>query len=956
MKFCPIACCLLLAPALAAAAEPAADYLRDVKPLLEKRCFACHGALKQEADLRLDAGPFLRRGGSDGPVIEPGNPAGSRLIARVSAQDPSQRMPPEGAPLTDDEIARLAAWIRDGAKTPENEQPPTDPAAHWAFRRPVRPDVPTVTAGVEPAAANNPIDAFIAARQAAAGLEPLAEADRATLLRRLSLDLIGLPPTRDELHAFLADTSEAAYDRVVDRLLASPQYGERWGRHWMDVWRYSDWYGRRAVPDVMNSYPHVWRWRDWIVRSLNEDKGYDRMIVEMLSADEAAPGDDEAVVATGFLVRNWFKWNYENWMKDNVEHTAKAFLGLTLNCAHCHDHKYDPISQEEYFRFRAFFEPLELRQDRLAGLPDPGAFKKYVYAQSYGPIAAGLVRVFDEKLDAETFMYVKGDARDRMQGKPPVEPGVPAVLGCADFAVTPIDLPPHAFYPGLAESIRDEELAKADAELADASRTLAQSQANVAAAEKRLDDLFALSQEPASAEEKTACEALVQAEQADLDARLSLRVDEQHVAYAATSRRALADRLAADDARYRGRGDPQSRAILAARAEKRATWESARLRVARAERGLVAAERKAAADASAQPQAEQAQQELTAARAAADAARAALAKPGDTYSPLSPVYPSRSTGRRLALARAITSPHNPLTARVAVNHIWMRHFGRGLVETPANFGRSGRPPSHPELLDWLAVELMEQGWRMKAIHRLIVTSRAYRLRSHLGAADHPNLAIDRDNRLYWRANTRRMEAECVRDSILACAGHLDTTLGGQELDAAQGLASLRRSLYFALHGEAKMPFLELFDAADVCDAYERVSSVRPQQALALANSDLTLVQSRWLADRLWLASAGVTDTSEREAEFVRSAFEQILSRPPSDGELQASLEHLTVQTRELAAWQAEEAAKVDEVPAGATAGAAPADPVRPTVIDAAQRARVTFIHALFNHNDFVTIR
>ena len=936
-KLYTVAYCLLFAPVIAGAAESAVDYLRDVKPLLEKRCFSCHGALKQESDLRLDSGAFIRRGGADGPAIEPGNPAASRLIARVSAANPSQRMPPEGVPLAQEEIAILSAWIKSGAITPSDEKPLDNPAAHWAFRRPVRPAVPDAP----PDWTINPVDAFIAARQVASGVEPLAEADKPALLRRVSLDLVGLPPTRDELRDFLADTSDAAYSRAVDRLLDSPQYGERWARHWMDVWRYSDWYGRRAVPDVMNSYPHIWRWRDWIVGSLNDDEGYDRMIVEMLAADEACPGDDAKVVATGFLVRNWFKWNYENWMKDNVEHTAKAFLGLTLNCAHCHDHKYDPIAQEEYFRFRAFFEPLELRQDRVAGLPDPGPFKKYVYAQSYGPIAAGLVRVFDEKLDAQTFMYIKGDSRNRMEGKSPVEPGVPAVLGATDFAVAPIDLPPEAFYPGLSASIRAEESAKAAADLQAAKHTLAKSQENVAAAQRQLTDLRAQAQQPVTAQNRPSAEALLQAQQAELDARLSLRVDEQHVAHAAAHQRALAARLSADDARYRAVGDRAALAKAAVQAEKQAAWEGAQWRVARAERGVVAAERKAAADASARPQADTTQKELTEARAAADAARAALATSGDDYTPLSPVYPARSTGRRLALAKAIASRENPLTARVAVNHIWLRHFGRGLVETPSNFGRNGKPPSHPELLDWLAVELMENGWRMKALHRLIVTSRTYRLRSQLGAADHPNLAIDRDNRLYWRANTRRLEAECVRDCLLASAGELDTAMGGQEIDIAQGVDSRRRSLYFASHGEAKMPFLELFDAPDVCDCYERATSIRPQQALALANSDLPLLCSRLLAEKLWLATSVISAAAQREAEFVRAAFEQILSRPPNGEELSASLEYLLQQTQEFAA------SKPPETPAAS---------IPPPSKDAAHRARETLIHALFNHNDFVTVR
>jgi hypothetical protein len=935
MRVCWIGCCLVLCCGVVRA-EPAVDYPTNVKPLLEKRCFACHGALKQESELRLDTGPFIRRGGSDGPAIEPGNPAASRLIIRVSASDESIRMPPEGPPLTSEEIATLSAWIKAGAIAPDDEKPQDDPASHWAFRAPIRPAIPAVSADWS----RNPIDAFLSARHVAAGVEPLPEADKATLLRRVTLELIGLPPTRDELRAFLTDAPDNAYETAVDRLLSSPQYGERWGRHWMDVWRYSDWYGRRAVPDVMNSYPHIWRWRDWIVRSLNEDKGYDQMIVEMLAADEASPGDDDNVVATGFLVRNWFKWNYENWMKDNVEHTAKAFLGLTMNCAHCHNHKYDPISQEEYFRFRAFFEPLELRQDRVAGLPDPGPFKKYVYAQAYGPIAAGLIRVFDEKLDAQTFMYVKGDSRNRMEG-PPVEPGVPAILGNAGFAVTPIDLPPEAYYPGLKSFIRQEETAKAAAELGAARQTFAKAQENVAAAEKQLADVRAIAAQPITTQNRSGADALLLAEQAVIDARLTYRVDEQHIAQAKARERALAARISADDARYCGTGDAQAMARFAHHAEQAATWEDAELREARAQRSLVAAERKAAADANSKAEVDKANKELADARTALDAARAVLATTGDTYTPLSPVYPSCSTGRRLALAKWIARRDNPLTARVAVNHIWLRHFGRGLVETPTNFGRSGKAPSHPDLLDWLAVELMERGWRMKAIHRLIVTSRTYRLRSNLGEVEHPNLAKDRDNRLYWRANTRRMEAEVVRDSVLACAGELDTAMGGQELDARQGQTSRRRSLYFAIHGEEKMQFLDLFDVADVCDCYQRTSSVRPQQALALANSDLPLVHSRALAGKLWKESAAISNVATAEGDFVRSAFEQVLSRAPTDDELQASLDYLEQQTRALSA------ANLENRPNGVSL---------PPTTDPAQRARETLIHVLFNHNDFVTIR
>ena len=319
------------------------DYLTEIKPILAERCFSCHGALKQESSLRLDTASLMQKGGEGGAAILPGKATLSPLIARITATDELERMPPEGKPLTKKQIAVITAWVKQGALAPKDEKPEGDPRQHWSFLKPARPRLPSVK---HQAWVRNPIDAFIAARHAEMKVSPQPPATRVELLRRVYIDLIGLPPTRQQLHEFLADESPDAYKDVVNRLLDSPQYGERWGRHWMDVWRYSDWYGRRSVNDVRNSYPHIWRWRDWIIRSLNEDKGYDQMIREMLAADEIAPEDDETIAALGFVVRNWFALNYETWKQDLVEHTGKAFLGLRFNCAHCHDHKYDPILQK----------------------------------------------------------------------------------------------------------------------------------------------------------------------------------------------------------------------------------------------------------------------------------------------------------------------------------------------------------------------------------------------------------------------------------------------------------------------------------------------------------------------------------------------------------------------------------------------------------------------------------
>jgi hypothetical protein len=883
--------------------------------VLQARCFSCHGALKQEAGLRLDTGHFIRKGSRLGKIVIPGRAEESRLLLRVLAANPAQRMPPEGEALKPEEAAALKEWIAQGAVTPAAETPETDPRRHWSFLPVTRPTIPKVVANPR-FPIRNPIDAFVAAEAGKRGLTLATPAEPETLLRRVYVDLTGVPPTRAELQAFRTDRSPNTYEKVVDRLLASPAYGERWGRHWMDVWRYSDWYGRRKESDVRNSYGQMWRWRDWIVRSLNADKPYDQMVVEMLAADEADPENDEAITATGFLVRNWYSLNYNQWMRDNVEHTGKAFLGLTLNCAHCHDHKYDPISQQEYFKFRAFFEPLELRHDRWPGDPDPGPFKKYIYGGSTAALKSGMIRVFDEKPDARTFLYRKGDERERFPGEPTVEPGAPAIAGGQRLKVAPVALPGTAYYPGLKEFIQQEETARARAAL-----TAAQSV-------------------------KPVVETWVAVAQADLDAVLA--------------------RIAADNARFgRTQGDSEALSRAASKVERIAKLRAVEHQLSVAEQALAAARAKAAADtaAAAQTALKQAEAKATEAMAAVNQARQAAAAESAQYTPLSPEYPKQSSGRRLALARWIASRENPLTARVAVNHIWMRHFGRPLVETVFDFGRNGKPPTHPALLDWLADyfvmgaggqgsgigrsslqaeprSLNPKPWQMKALHRLIVTSSTYRMSSTAPeAVAAANARIDSENRYLWRYYSRRVEAEVLRDSILSAAGTLDNTLGGPELDNTQE-NTRRRSLYYSVYAEdgGSMRFLTAFDAPNTCDAYRRTESVVPQQALAIVNSRLTLDQGRLLARALWkdLPTAG-----DREAAFITAAFEQVLTRSPSATELKTCREFLQQQTALF---------RASGPPVATSAGI-----VAPSA-DPQLRAAESLAQALFSHNDFVTIR
>ena len=362
----------------------------------------------------------------------------------------------------------LGAVIALGANARAKPQAAVPAAAreHWAFKAPVRPEVPQVK---NASWVRNPIDAFVALEHEKHGLTARPEAPKHVLLRRIYLDLIGLPPTREQLHAFLGDTSTDAYEKVVDQLLASSQYGERWGRHWMDVWRYSDWAGYQA--EVRESQPHVWRWRDWIVESLNADKPYDQMVREMLAGDEIAPDDPQTLRATGFLARNWYKFNRNVWLENTVEHTGKAFLGVTLNCARCHDHMYDPVSQKEHYQFRAFFEPYDVRTDRVPGEPDT---KK-----------DGVVRVFDAEGATKTFLFVRGNEKTPDESEA-LAPGTPAVLGTPP-EVKPVELPVKGFFQGAQQWLRDETRKAAEEAARKAEAAVVEADHAVTEAQKKLD-------------------------------------------------------------------------------------------------------------------------------------------------------------------------------------------------------------------------------------------------------------------------------------------------------------------------------------------------------------------------------------------------------------------------------------------------------------------------------------
>ncbi|MEO8271966.1 MAG: DUF1549 domain-containing protein, partial [Aureliella sp.] len=417
----------------------AADYLHDIKPLLQQKCFACHGALKQQAELRVDTAASLIQGGESGVTLT-AHDISESLLLDVLTGEAGFTMPPEneGAKLTPTEIALVREWIEQGALAPADEQPQADPYLWWSYRALQRPELPKL-AKTDAGWCRNGIDTFIAAKRAEHQLLHVAEATKSVWLRRVYLDLIGLPPTLAEQQRFLADTSSSAYEIVVDDLLNRPAYGERWGRHWMDVWRYSDWYGSRGGNEIRYSQRHIWRWRDWIVKSLNADKGYDQMLREMLAADEIAGDDIDVLPATGYLGRSWYKFDRDVWLFETVERTGEAFLGMTLRCCRCHDHKFDPVTQEEYYRFRAIFEPHDVRTDPISALT--GTQKDATLGEVLND---GIALVYDKTADAKTYRFERGDSRYPDKTKP-LDPGVPAALG-GTLQVREVALPATAWY------------------------------------------------------------------------------------------------------------------------------------------------------------------------------------------------------------------------------------------------------------------------------------------------------------------------------------------------------------------------------------------------------------------------------------------------------------------------------------------------------------------------------
>lgn len=760
--------------------------------VIQQNCAPCHGAAGlTSAGLNLTSREKALQGGSRGPALVPGKAMESRLY-RFAAQLEEPHMPPN-QPLTAEQLRILKDWLDQGAAWDSPASSNAEEAAKalakleerpitarerawWAFQKPVKkPGSPTT------------IDGFLAAKWKEKGLTPSPKADRRTLIRRIYLDVIGLPPTREEVEAFLTDQAPNAWEKVVDHLLASPHYGERWARHWMDVARYADSGGYEYDRDRDNA----WRYRDYLTRSFNADKSYKDFLLEQLAGDELYPGSQDALLATGFL-----RLGPENNIKteqtrldeldDIVSTTSNALLALTVGCARCHNHKFDPIPQKDYYRLQAVFWPIQAEDKPLVS--EAEVEKHKAETQRIQELQAPLKK----ELEALIKPYKDAYVAERKAALPP-------------YMKKALATPPE-------------------------QRTEGQ-KLNVAQIEKTLMGT------PES-----------------LPSRFSV----------------------ADKARY----DELNKQIAALDKQKPAPLPTAM----------------AVTEAGPTPTPSYFLHRGSQKGSVMQPGVISVAHDGEWPFPAPPAE-AKTSYRRAAFARWITDENNPLTARVMVNRMWQHHFGEGLVRTPNNFGRMGERPTHPELLDWLSVEFMEGGWRMKRIHKLMLMSAAYQMRSDDIEA---NLAKDPDNRLLWRMPRRRVEGEILRDAILAVAGSLNRQIGGEPvfpyIDPSLFQASSkrtwngrpdddpstwRRSIYVFSKRSIPLPMLEVFDKPDTINSCARRnrSTVAPQ-ALILMNSSFVALHARRFAERL-KAEAG-----QDQAKLIRLAFEHAFSRLPTATELE----------------------------------------------------------------------
>jgi len=912
-QWSPLLVGVAVSTAVAAEAVSADFFENRIRPVLAERCYECHSAAaeKLKGDLRLDTKAGWQKGGTSGPALVAGKPEDSLIVQvlRGTAHD-VKAMPPKGGPLKDTEIAAFEEWIRAGAPDPRTETAAASPnpaGKHWAFRRPERPPWPGLKSG---SWVRTGIDAFVLASLESKGLVPSPEADRRTLLRRATFDLTGMPPTPSEMEAYLADTSEQAYSRAVDRLLASPSYGERWGRHWLDVARYADSKGYVFEEERRYAYSHTYR--DWVVAAFNRDLPFDRFVVEQIAGDQVATETDRSpLAALGFLtLGRRFLNNTQDIIDDRIDVVTRGLMGLTVQCARCHDHKFDPIPTADYYSLYGIFSNSREPDEKPLLGPNPDRVKAAEYEVDRDKRRKELAdyrvertadilkklreRVGDYLLAAHDsasldWTNLEGLARQRS-----LDPGlVAAWKGRLEQWRTrshPVFAPWFAFekFPaeGFAEKARELAVAVASGQLDGKPLNPKLSAAfrdqvltNFAAVAARYGEVL-------TAVERDWRGTVEAARSAGLPEPKELAVaDEEQLRLVLYGPDSPVQEVRDGVDRFFDTPVAQKlRALQRKLDELEATHPGAPLRaMAMVDNDKVS-----------EPVVFK---------------RGNPGNPGPTIPrhQLSVIAgpepkPFAQGSGRLEFAQSVVSTNNPLTARVFVNRVWMRHFGSPLLRTPSDFGVRSDPPIHPQLLDYLAVRFMENGWSIKALHRELLLSATYRQSSDPSNTGEDKAlvakaeAVDPSNTLYWRMNRKRTDFESMRDSLLLVAGSLDRSVGGRPVEIYDTeKPAMRRTLYGFIDRQNLPGILRSFDfASPDATSSGRFQTSVPQQALFWLNSPFVAGEARAILERPDVA--GLPDEAR-----IRRLYALTFQREPEAGELAAARAFLAAATRDAAA-------------------------------------------------------
>ena len=862
---------LLLVATLATRASAAPDdrFETKIRPVLAEHCLKCHGPDKQASGLRLDSRAAMLKGGSgEGPAIVPGDPEGSPLV-RAVRQDGEVKMPPKGQ-LPEPAIRELSEWIKAGAVWPETAltaKATTAGTLHWSFQPIKKADPPVKGVG--------PIDGFLNAGIASAGLVPAPRADRRTLIRRASFDLTGLPPQQEDIDAFLTDPrpDREAFAAVVESLLASPHYGERWGRQWLDVARYADTKGYVFAED--RNYPFAYTYRDWVVDALNDDLPYDQFVTQQIAADKLPAGSDNGrLAAMGFLtVGRRFLQDQNEIIDDRIDVVTRGLLGLSVSCARCHDHKFDPIPTEDYYSLYGVFNS----SDEPKELPLLGA--------STGDKGADYQKKLAERRKAvDTFLNERRAAIEKeLRGK------LPAYL----LAAEELNFDPRA--PKLDEVARSATLKpetlrrliirwKGRADAGDPRFAPWKAFATIAPGDwrkKAPDALAAI--KAANTPKPTVPPTLLHA----LTSSPPGSRKEVTRRYGDLLARAIADPPDASLADLRAWLDGPDGPIRVADGDlRRAIPREDRNKLRALDKKLAELDAShPGAPARAMVMVDKPQPAEPHVFLRGNPGRPGPQVPRRFLKVLStPDRPKFTEGSgRIDLARAITRPDNPLTSRVMVNRLWQGHFGRGIVGTPSDFGLRGDPPTHPELLDWLAARFVEGGWSIKAIHRLIMASDAY---ARVSNAAPEAVKVDPRNLKLSHQNRRRLDFESMRDALLSASGRLDPAVGGKPVALETEPFTTRRAIYGMIDRYNLEPVYRTFDFPNPdTSSPRRLGTIVPQQALYLLNSPFVVEQAKGLAARPEVAAGKPEDR-------VTHLYRRILGRDPAPHEVEIATRYL----------------------------------------------------------------